>query len=402
MAFWSRYFKQPMTQDRFAKMVVGRVRNSGDSQRIDYDPESFELRREDGGRIFLGNLYAQYQRSEPQEHEDLLRSFLATWHTASFQTPADFADAQADLMPALRARMYLVNAEEMCLAAGNEPDFPHEVIGEHLAATLVYDLPNSMMTVNSETLEGWGLTFYEAMEHAKRNLAETTTQYAQLGSMYAMAVGDAYDASRLLLTDLIERMEVEGDTIAAVPNRERLYVCGSADEEGLTMLSKAVAEDLKHERAITGRLFRLDRGEWTPWMPPTDHPAHQDWRLLAIQSVGQDYAEQKSLLDQRNAREGRDLYLPSYSALEDPETGAVRTWCSWAEGVEAWLPETDDVIFTSINGPDDVKIRARAPWQAVLDGAGDLMQPLGLYPERWKVSGFPDEAFLAKHAIDPS
>lgn len=396
MAFWSRLLARPMTQDRFARLLMKRVRQSGDTRPVEYVREGFELRRQDGGRMFLGNLYAQYQRSEKEQHEGLIRSFLTTWHTAGFETPDDFDDVRADLMPALRSRMYLVNTDEMFRESGQDSDTPCQIIGEHLAVTLVYDLPQSMMTVNGEQLDTWGVTFYEAMEVAKRNLTETTTQYAQLGSMYALAVGDAYDATRLLLTDTIEQMEVEGATIAAVPNRERLYVCGSEDEEGLLMLSKAVEEDLNHERSITGVLFRLEHGEWEPWLPPEDHPAHDAWRLLAMQSHGQDYAEQKALLDKRHEKEKADVFLASFAAMEDEATGSVSSWCSWTEGVETWLPETDEVIFTTIHGADDVKLRARAAWDEVRAAVGDLMEPLDLYPPRWRVTEFPSDDALAR------
>lgn len=396
MAFWSRLLARPMTQDRFARLLMKRVRESGDTRPVEYVRDSFELRREDGGRMFLGNLYAQYQRSAKEQHEGLIRSFLTTWHTAGFETPDDFDDVRADLLPALRSRMYLVNTEEMFRESGQDSDMPYQVIGEHLAATLVYDLPQSMMTVNADQLETWGVTFYEAMEVAKRNLTETTTEYAQLGSMYALAVGDAYDATRLLLTETIEQMEVPGDTLAAVPNRERLYVCGSEDEEGLLLLSKAVEQDLNHERSITGVLFRLRDDEWEPWLPPQDHPAYDAWRLLALQSHGQDYAEQKALLDKRHAKEQADVFLASFSAMEDEASGSVTSWCSWAEGIESWLPETDEVIFTSILAPDDVKLRARASWDEVRAVAGDLMEPLELYPPRWRVTGFPSDEALAQ------
>lgn len=397
MSIFSRWLRRESPRDRFANLLMRRVRESGDTSAVEYDPEEFELRREDGGRMFLGNLFAQYERTPKSGRESLLRSFLATWHTASLRAPEDFDDASPDLLPALRSRMYLVAAEEMCLASGEEPDFPHEVIAEHLAATLVYDLPHSMMTVGSDVLEKWGVTFYEAMEVAKRNLAESTTEYAQLGSVYALAVGDAYDASRLLLTDLLEQMEVEGDCIAAVPNRERLYVVGSEDEDGLVMLSKVVSEDLKHARSISGRLVRFTDGAWEPWLPPDDHPAHDDWRLLAVQSSGQDYEQQKDLIDKRLAREERDVFVASFSAMRHEETGRVTSFCSWADGIESWLPQTDEV-FLGRNEGGDHRVLARVPWDVLREAAGDRMEPLGLYPERWRVNALPEEPVLERLA----
>src|SRR5436853_346163 len=47
--------------------------------------------------------------------------------------------------------------------------------------------------------------------------------------VYISATGDNYDASRLMMLDLVRKMPVRGDYIAMVPNRDTLVITGSDD-----------------------------------------------------------------------------------------------------------------------------------------------------------------------------
>ena len=40
------------------------------------------------------------------------------------------------------------------------------------------------------------------------------------------------------------------------------------------------------------------------------------------------------------------------------------------------------------------KVVGMMPWERAVEAFGELMTPQGLYPERWKVDAFPDDAAL--------
>jgi hypothetical protein len=141
-----------------------------------------------------------------------------------------------------------------------------------------------MRTVDSKLLERWGVSFYEAMEIAKQNLHQNTREYAKAGDLYAVVSGDSYDASRLVLKDYIQSMEVSGDKIAMVPNREALYVCGSDDAEALAMMAHLTKENFQHERNISRMAYRFDGDEWEVWLPPEHHPSYQAFQELFLRS----------------------------------------------------------------------------------------------------------------------
>src|SRR4051812_208962 len=372
MGVLDRLLNRKLSQDGFAKLIIKRLRASGETGSIDYDPIQFRVAKSTDHVFFLHNTYQQYRRLPHSEHETLIRSFLTTWHTAGLETPKDFADAKADLLPALRARAYLeIDIHRISDTFRSNVVIPFEVIGEHLAVSLVYDLPQSMMSVDNKLLDRWGVSFYEAMEVAKQNLHENTRQFAKMGELYAVVSGDSYDASRLVLMDFVQSMEVSGDKIAMVPNREALYVCGSEDSDGLAMMAHLTKENFQHERNISGMAYRQVGDEWEPWLPPEDHPYYQAFRELQVRSLAQTYAEQKDLFDKRNEREKTDIFVATYSAMQN-KAGRIASYCMWSDEVDSLLPKTEQIFFFRPEAPKDKQLAANGDWDYVRNIVGDL------------------------------
>src|SRR4051812_15476019 len=107
MGLLDRLFSRPLSQDDFAKLITKRLRASGETGPIEYDATQFRLSRSADHVLFLHNVFQQYLRLPKSEQENLIRSFLTTWHTIGLEAPRDFDDAKADLLPALRASAYL-------------------------------------------------------------------------------------------------------------------------------------------------------------------------------------------------------------------------------------------------------------------------------------------------------
>jgi hypothetical protein len=142
MGLLGRLLNRPLSQDAFAKLVIKRLRASGETGSVDYDPAEFRLQKSGDHNFFLHNFYQQYVRSPKDEHEELIRNFLTTWHTAGFKAPEEFSDAKPDLLPALRARSYLeIGIPRMSDNYRAKLDLAHQVVAEHLIETLVYDMP---------------------------------------------------------------------------------------------------------------------------------------------------------------------------------------------------------------------------------------------------------------------
>lgn len=386
---------RPSSKDKFAKQVLRRLQSAG-AEGLRYDAEAFALLGPGDRQFFLSNSYAEFNRLDKSDRQAFFDRLARTWSTMQMAIPDDFEDVRSDLLPAVRSRTYFEVDMQRIAGDGEPPDIPYEVIADSLCAGLVYDLPTSMATINQEQLDKWGVTFYEAMEVAKQNLRETTKSFAQIGSLYSMVNGDAYDASRLVLHDWLEKLDLDGDPIAMVPNRETLLTTGADDLEGLTAMIALAKPALDHERSISGAALRFVDGAWEPWSPPADHPLANDFAELRLQTAGRDYESQKQMLDAKFARQNRDVFVASFSGLQDQTTGRIESYCVWSQGVPSLLPRTDLVLFAA-PGPDGKPaLAARGSWEQVMEVVGHLMQHEEMYPDRWLASDFPTDDELRR------
>lgn len=401
---WLNFLFGPPSRDKFARLVIDELRRVGGDRELNYDAEQFVIERGGEGFINLANLYHEYCQAPREQRVKVLDRFIrGCLGTTGFELPEDFDDVHPDLLPVIRSRFYLESVALQSRARGGEAvAVPQQMIGDHLALSLVYDLPQAMRSIIQEDLDRWEVTFYEAVEAAKNNLEQmgniafASLQGERGQGLYVSATGDNYDASRLVMLDLIRKMPVRGDYVAMVPNRDTLVITGSEDEAGLEVMAKVAEDSFNKPRPISTVALRLVDDEWESWLPPADSPLHAKLHELRLRTIGMEYNDQKELLDQIHVQNGEDLFVASFSAIQHKETGRITSYSVWSEGVETLLPETDDLVLLRPNSSDNVSVAAAASFSRVRDIAGDLMQPLGTYPERFRVTDFPTENQLAE------
>lgn len=102
---WFDRFRRSKAPDRFARMVLDRLSRAGETREVRYDPATFCLLTAEAS-IYLGNVFAEWQRSDPEARERLLRLFQTTWFTTGMPLPEEFADARPDVLAAVRSRAY--------------------------------------------------------------------------------------------------------------------------------------------------------------------------------------------------------------------------------------------------------------------------------------------------------
>jgi len=159
-----------------------------------------------------------------------------------------------------------------------------------------------------------------------------------------------------------------------------------------------VAEDsFEKPRPISTVALRLIGDEWESWLPDCDSPSYPRLHELRLRTIGMEYNDQKELLDQIHQQTGEDLFVASFSAVKQKDSGRISSYSVWSDGVDTLLPETDDVILLRPDhASDNVAVVASGSFERVREVAGDLMQPLGSYPERYRVSEFPSEHQLTE------
>jgi uncharacterized protein YtpQ (UPF0354 family) len=383
--------KTPRSKDDFAKHMMDTIRQTGEKGKIVYDSEEFSLRGEGKtyAAMFLTNAYREYCAAPFADRSRIVRHYVRNWFSASKEMPEDFEDVKPDLLPVVRSRAHF---EIISMESDGSRSLTHEPLAEHLGIGIVYDLPESMRSISQASFDAWGVTFYEALEVAMENLLSLPSKFIGPGDgegAYLSTTGDNYDASRLLIKDAIRGFQVKGDPIAMVPNREKLIVVGSEDGLGLAWMAKLATKALKDPRPISGIALRLDGDEWTPWMPPPSHPSYKDFKQLQLQTFGQDYAQQKDMLDKLHEKNGEDVFVANFSAIKAPD-GTLISYATWTETTNSLLPKTDVLVLGRL-GTEPRMVE----WPRVVEEAGDLMAAVDIYPPRFRVREFPSETQLA-------
>ncbi len=388
MGLMDRFFGPP-SREKFAHLVLEGLRRSGESREVVYDREQFCLRveGEHGQTANLVNLYGEFCAVPREQREAVVRNTVRSWFVSGKDIPDTFEDACYDLLPTIRSRAFI---EFTILQLTNDgsrgPNWPYQIVGDHLALGLVYDLPQAMRSISQEDLDRWEVTFYEALEKSRENLAQLGEQVfvGIADRAYVSATGDNYDASRLILLDAIRQLTVQGEYVAMVPNRDTLIVTGSEDHDGLAIMASLADDAFKKPRPMTALVFRLEGDDWIPWQPLRSCPVFKQFQALRAQSLGQEYTDQKELLERSLQRREEDLFIANFMAMRNNTSGEIVSFCSWAEGVASLLPRTDRIAFVR-EGADPVLVA----WEKAEQIIGHLILPQDIYPERIRVDDFP-------------
>jgi hypothetical protein len=405
---WLDFLVRPPSRDHFAKLVMDELRKcdgqGGGGGALKYERGQFVIERGNQGFINLANLYQEYCQAPRKERPQVLHRFIrGCLGTSGFELPDEFADVHPDLLPVVRSRFYLESVGlQSRVHGGDGVVVPQQPIGDHLSLSLVYDLPQAMRSIIQDDLDQWQVSLYEAVEAARQNLEQIDhVSFACLQGdrgegVYLSTTGDNYDASRVVLLDLIRKMPVRGDHVAMVPNRDTLILTGSDDEAGLTIMCKVADDSFNKPRPISTVALRLVDEAWESWLPEPGAPCQAKLRELRMRTLGMEYNDQKELLDQIYGQSGEGLFVASFRATQRKDTRQISSYSVWSEGIDTLLPETDDVLLLRGDAAaDKIDVVAAGSFERVRDVAGDLMQPLGTYPERYRVKSFPTAQQLA-------
>ncbi|MCY1082789.1 hypothetical protein [Archangium lansingense] len=379
--------------DAFAQKVMEALRIAGVRDALNYDPERFLIwtPSADGGQgltLFLTNVYDDYRAAPPGQRTRVLERIISV-HQAPPSAPEAYAQARPALLPVIRPRSYF----EMLQVRGtaDSPSAAWRPLGEVLAVSLVQDLPDSMRYIHPGDLERWGVSFDEAYAHALANLrARSREPLVSIGpGVCAAAWGDSYSPSRLLLDEVVKRCLVRGEPVVLAPGRDLLLITGAQDEQGLRQVAELAAEALEAPRPMDGRALRRTASGWVPFLPARASASWPALHRLALRSEVRDYADQTEQLNALHLEKGVELFAASLLVAED-EDGRIRTHTLWVNGIQTLLPRADSIIFMEEERGPEAPPVAVVPWEQVVRDVGHLLvREEGLYPERYRLKGFP-------------
>lgn len=380
---------------QFAQQAIDSLRKAGEQRPIDYDSEDFLLKCGDA-TLFLGNAFAEYEKADEEGQAGVLHRFVQSWISAQNEMPEEFGDAKHDVLPALRSLAYLEASQmsAMGMPKDSQVVIPREVIADRLGLALVYDLPHSLRTISQDDLDDWGVTFYEAMEIAKQNLAEIEVPaYAQIGEgTYMIETCDSYDASRMILLDRM-KLEVKGNRVAMVPVRDCLIVTGDEDTEGLQallQLGRAKLED--GARPISLEPFVFKDGDWYPLELNSDHPAYEQLVTAQLGWRKFEYDEQAAALNRVYEAQCVDLFVANFTPVQSEASG-FSSYCVWSQDVASLLPKTDKIAFY-VPQRKEGEMLGLVPWERFTEKFPDSLHERDCYPPRFETREFPDVDLL--------
>lgn len=403
MKYFDRLLVLP-SKENFARVIMRELKASGDNRKATFDADAFQLNFHDQydlvGQVNLGNLYEEFLAKPLKSRRAFLRNTVRSLLAYHKAPPDDFEAASHDLLLSLRSRAYFSLTEMQSWIDGHH-DFawPHSPIANYLGVGIVYDLPEAMIMLQQEQLDAWDISYYEAVEAAQANLSELEADFASIDNhVYVSATEDQYDASRLLIPDLVRELAVRGDTVAMVPNRDCLIITGTEEFEGIELMSTFARDALKRPRPLSGMAFSLQGDEWSPWLPPIEHPAAEIFAALRIESDERDYADQRPVLQRWCQVQDDPAFVVDFGIGQGQRPRQLNTHCIWPiDPPVCLLPKTERVFFDA----KDSRQRRRsadlpsAPWERVQMALGDRMQEEDVFPIRYRVHDFPSPAEIA-------
>jgi uncharacterized protein YtpQ (UPF0354 family) len=388
--FFKRVFPKRFGRNEYAAMVSKALSEAGVAQ-VRYDEEEFSIHRADGGTVFLENGHARFCAAEKRDRQSVLMEFVSG--CLSFEpVPESFARARASLMPIVRSASYVSLSNLQSQSVGERRlglEIATQTLSADLVAGLAYDTDQSLSLINHSNLEKWGTGFDEALSAARENLRDRTDPSRMVQHAPGLFVGqwdDSYESSRMLLTDLIYRLPLDGDPVVSIPSRNQFWVTGSKNSAGIDLMAQFCKGEHLGAYPLSPYLFLLCGGHWTKFRPETKTLTEM-LNSIERNRMVLDYGQQKGYLESINVRDNIDIFVASYMAYTENETGREYSTCVWSNGVDSLLPQTDEIILLI---DSETKERIKATWDVAQLVVGHRMEKQSdLFPERYRVRSFP-------------
>lgn len=242
MGFLGKLFGKRMTREQFMEAVRSRITSKYPDVKIKADLE-FGFECEVLGQsidLFLDSAYADYLR-RPKNMNDIVDHPLQAMLQEQINEFVPWDEAKHRIFPSIKPKEYFDAIRKM-------PQGDSLVEGmiafdwqKGLKIVMVLDFERSMRFVRTEEIERWEVEPEQLREQAMKNLASKTgplwegvLNQARKSKVFKFAEMDGYDASRILLPDLYERVSRALDStkiVAILPTRDLLAAVPYESEE---------------------------------------------------------------------------------------------------------------------------------------------------------------------------
>jgi uncharacterized protein YtpQ (UPF0354 family) len=257
----------PLDPDGFAAEMEARLRAQDGIEVREREGLTLKLRvGQSELSLSVHNFYNAYARhpSELGAVADTLIRSLRNYDAA--RTISSFEQLRERVYPMLKPIGLLANLRER-----NLPLIVYRPFLADLIISYVIEEPSSLAYINEQHLERWGLAEHELHEQAMANLrrrtaerGEHTTTGEGAQRLIIFKAQDGFDATRLLLPDLIEawRSQIPGSMVIGIPNRDFLIIFSDSDRTILTAVAHQIQrEAVEQANGLTDQLFTIKSGQ---------------------------------------------------------------------------------------------------------------------------------------------
>lgn len=216
----------------------------------------------DGRNLGLENLFRMC-RQDPDRAVDIVEHYFDRLleGDALGAIPMPFAVARHRIMPRIQPESIFSQMDRELVA--------HVPFVNGTVIVFVIDLPHVTVSVTTEQMIRWGVQPEELEEVARANLARYSPDLrvqvvdsTEGGRAALVSMQDGYDAARLLLNRLHQRLapELKGDFYVATPARDMFLALTCDPAEFVSRLQDRVERDyLRLPYPITSSLFLVTR-----------------------------------------------------------------------------------------------------------------------------------------------
>jgi uncharacterized protein YtpQ (UPF0354 family) len=257
-----------MSPEQFAQYLERRLVLNDDEIEIQ-GRTGTQLRLRVNGRDVVAdvmNFYHAYA-NDPSQLDMVARSFVqALLSGLPDRTVHDFNALADRIFPMLKPIAMLATVRER-----NLPMLVYREFLADLIITYVVDEARSVTFLNEEHLNTWDVSAQDVHERALHNLQRRTAEgasYITTGSgsqqLFIFNTNDGYDATRLLLTDVLAEWaeQTRGNLVIGIPNRDFLIAFSDADPEIVQAVAQQVQADAaQREYGLTDQLFTFVNGQ---------------------------------------------------------------------------------------------------------------------------------------------
>lgn len=215
-----------------------------------------------GKHLGLENLYRMVIH-DPERGTEIVEHYLERLVEGDSlsATPLPLSVARGRIMPRIQPISIFQHLDQEQVA--------HTPFVNDTVVVFVIDLPQMTISITVEQMLRWGLQVEDLDELARRNLdryaPDLEVQIVESnegGRAAIVARHDGYDAARLLLNSLHQRLapELKGDFYVATPARDMLVALSAEPAEFVDRLRGRIARDFKRlPYPITTDLFVVTR-----------------------------------------------------------------------------------------------------------------------------------------------